>query len=54
MTYRELASILNSMDEDTLDDDISICINEEYLTVKGFDICEEDDVLHVGHLILLV
>jgi hypothetical protein len=51
LTYRQLLKILQKMDDNWLDANISVYLSgeEEYMPVCAFRINEEDDVLDAGH-----
>ena len=57
MTYRDLRKNLQEMDDDRLDDDVTIFdrIGDEYIPAKGFkavgDTC---DVLDEGHAVIVI
>jgi hypothetical protein len=60
MTYRELLAILQKLEEDQLDVDVTVGLHftEEAYPVKSVEIVEEDsdfeDILDYGHPIIIV
>lgn len=53
MTYRELLAILMHMRAKNLEDDVTVCVDDEYFPAL-IRICQEDDVLDRGHYYLEV
>lgn len=53
MTYRELLAILMHMRAKNLEDDVTVCVDDEYFPAL-IRISQEDDVLDRGHYYLEV
>lgn len=55
MTYRQLLEALQSLTRAELDyQDVTICLEGEYLRVADFRVAENDGVLDEGHKVLVV
>ena len=54
MTYRELLSEIELLEEDQLDMIVMIDVDEEFYDVKELDVQELDDRLKDGHPYLVI
>lgn len=54
LTYRELRDYLNTVSDTQLDDNVSVNVEGEFFSIEGHGTSVEDDILHKGHVYLVV
>ena len=54
MTYRDLQSRLEELEDEQLDFDVMCCIDDEYFGISNVGVEEKDDRLSDGHPYIIV